>query len=125
MDKVEDRTTTLYKTQENEFYSNQWAYNTRIKEQETIINNPGSSSAEKDAAMREKSNLENERQDALDQWKEEHGAYNREMTEWTIDDAVEHSKEDTGLASMQETYDKNQYGHVEEKEQEEDEELDF
>ena len=40
MDKVEDRTTTLYKAQENEFYSNQWVYYTRIEEQETIINNP-------------------------------------------------------------------------------------
>lgn len=125
MDKVEDRTTTLYKAQENEFYSNQWAYNTRIEEQESIINNPGSSAAEKDAARREKADLENERQDALDQWKEEHGAYNKEMTKWTIDDAVEHSKEGTGLDSMQETYDENQYGHVEEREQEEDEEIDI
>lgn len=124
MDKVEDRTTTHYKAKENEFYSNQWTYNTRIAEQEAIINNPDTTAAEKDAARRGKADLENERQDVLDQWKEEHGDYNEEMTGWTIDDAVEYSNEG-GLDSMQETYNENQYGHVEEREQEEDEELDI
>lgn len=125
MDRVEDRTTPLYEALENEFYSNQWSYNTRIKDQEAIIDHPGSSAAEIDAAKREKSDLEKERQDALEQWKTEHGAYIEEMTKWTIDDAVEHSKEGTGLGAMQESYGENQIGHVAEREQEEDEELDI
>lgn len=125
MDRVEDRTTDSYKAQEREFYSNQWAYNTRIKEQQDIIDNPECSLDEKYTAKREKADLENERQDCIDQWKEEHGAYNEEMTNWTIDDAVNHEKKGTGLGSMQEIYDKNQYGHLEEKEEEQDEELGF
>ena len=117
MGRVENRTTTIYKAQENEFYSNQWAYNTRIKEQDAIINNPCATVAEKKTARMEKSDLKNERRDAIDRWKEEHGAYNEEMIEWTINDAVEHSKEGTGLASMQEIYEN---GHVEESEKEEE-----
>lgn len=127
MNRVEDRTSEVYKAQEREFYSDQWTYNTRIEEQEKIINNPGYSAEEKAAATREKAELENERQDSIDCWKEEHGEYNEEMTKWTIDEAVKHEKDGEGLGSMQAGYDKNQYGHVEEHEQEEeeDEELDY
>lgn len=111
MDKVEDRTTTLYKAQENEFYSNQWVYYTRIEEQETIINNPQILLCQKKIPPEGKADLEDKPQDALDQWKEEHGAYNEEMTEWTIDATAEHSNEG-GLDSMQETYNENQNGHM-------------
>ena len=116
MDRIEDRTTARFKAQENEFYSNQWAYNTRIKNQEDILNNPHTSASEKDVARREKADLENERQDAIDQWKEEHGAYDEEMTKWTIDDAVKQK----GEASVREIYDQS-HGYEVEREQEIDE----
>lgn len=120
MNRIEDRTSEVYKVQEREFYSDLWAYNTRIKEQELIIQQPRCSAEEKAAATREKEELENERQDSIDCWKKEHGAYNEGMTKWTIDEAVEHVKIGKGLNSMQEVYDKNQYGHVEEHEEEEE-----
>ena len=125
MNRVEDRISEVYKAQEREFYSDQWVYNTRIEEQERIINNPECSVEEKAAATREIVELENERKDSIDFWKEKHGAYYEEMMKWTIDEAVMHGKDEDGLDSMEARYDKNQYGHVEEHEQEEeqDEEL--
>lgn len=120
MNKVEDRTTDSYKAKERTFYSDQWIFNDRIKEQQKIIDNPDCSADEKYAATRQKKELENERRDSIDNWKKEHGAYNEEMTKWTVDEAVEHEKDGTGLGSMQEIYDKNQYGHVEEQVEEEE-----
>lgn len=114
MKKVEDRTTDSYKAQERSFYSDQWIYNDRINDQQKIIDNPEISAEEKKEAEKKKAELEIERQNEIDKWKEKHGEYNEEMTNWTIGDSVKHSKDGTGLSAMQERYDENQYGHEEE-----------
>lgn len=125
MNSVEDRTSRRYKAQEQEFYSNQWAYNSRIKEDEDIIKDPRCSAEEKAAVEREINDLKNDRQDSIDCWKEEHGAYDEEMTKWTIDEAAEHEKNGDGLGSLQAHYDENQYGHVQEHEEEEEQGEEF
>lgn len=118
MNKVEDRTTDSYKAEEKSFYSDQWVYNDRINDQQKIIDNPDISAEEKEAASQQKSELEIERQAEIDNWKEKHGEYNEEMTKWSIDEAVEHEKNGTGLSEMQKRYDENQYGHEKENEEE-------
>ena len=108
MVKVEDRTTDSYKAQERSFYSDQWVYNDRISDQQKIIDNPEISAQERMDAEKMKAELEIERQAEIDKWKEKHGEYNEEMTNWTINESVEHEKNGTGLSAMQKRYNENQ-----------------
>lgn len=113
MNKVEDRTDNTYKSQEQSFYSNQWIYNERISNIDEELKYDCYTNSQKEEKMRERQELIDEKQSAIDNWKESHGAYDEGMTKWSLSEAIEHEKKGEGLKAFQSNYDKNQYGHEE------------
>ena len=112
MKQVEDRTSHSFKAEEQSFYSDQWAYNTRMEEEEKIIANPNTTQEEKEAALTRRNEIAGEKVEAIENWKDRHGEYDEEMTKWNISEAVEHEKDGSGLGALQNRYDENQYGHA-------------
>ncbi len=114
MEKVEDRTTKSFQSQEQSFYSDQWAYNERISDIDECLESEGFSPSQKEDLKLERQRLVNEKNNAIDEWKENHGQYDEEMTKWTLREAHDHNEKGDGLGDRQERYDRNRYGQQKE-----------
>lgn len=98
MERVEDRSTPKYKAQEQEFYSNCQINNSAMDSYEKDMNSNYLSEDEKAYAKKKYEEAKARKQDDIDKWKEEHGAYDEEKTE----ERIGGKKKDEGKEKEQE-----------------------
>lgn len=74
----DDRSTPEFKAKEDAFYSDCKIYTSRIEDCRKIEDSECSTESEKEEAHKKRIDLENERQELVDNWKEENGAYDHD-----------------------------------------------
>lgn len=84
MEKLEDRNSRKFKAEETAFYSDQQIYNSRMDNYKKDMDNEYLSQKERDYAKQKYDEIYNEKRDAIDKWKEEHGQYDEERTKERI-----------------------------------------
>lgn len=80
MKKLENRDSREFKAKEEAFYSDQQICNSLMDDYKKIMDSEYLSKEERDYAKQKYKDTYNEKRDAIDKWKEEHGQYDEERT---------------------------------------------
>lgn len=79
----DDRSTPEFKAKENAFYSDCQVYTTEIERCRLTEDNIGHPKHVREEARKERIDLENKRQELIDEWKQEYGSYDHDKAYMT------------------------------------------